>query len=120
MNEEDEAFEELAMKQGHWQHTSGWRKKQIMEMIEQAFPNPHRIDQTGMTMREYAAIKLRVPDSGADWLDDMILQTMKDEFAAKAIQSLIALLPSITEINEPHLAKWSYKIADAMLKARET
>ena len=28
---EDEAFEELALKQGHWQHTSGWRKKQIQE-----------------------------------------------------------------------------------------
>ena len=28
---EDEAFEELALKQGHWQHTSGWRKKQIMK-----------------------------------------------------------------------------------------
>ena len=28
---EDEAFEELSLKQGHWQHTSGWRKKQIME-----------------------------------------------------------------------------------------
>ena len=26
---EDEAFEELALKQGQWQHTSGWRKKQI-------------------------------------------------------------------------------------------
>jgi hypothetical protein len=31
MEPEDEAFEELALKQGHWQHTSGWRKKQIME-----------------------------------------------------------------------------------------
>jgi len=28
---EDEAFEELALKQGHWQHTSGWRKKQIIK-----------------------------------------------------------------------------------------
>ena len=28
---EDEAFEELSLKQGHWQHTSGWRKKQIMK-----------------------------------------------------------------------------------------
>ena len=28
---EDEAFEELSLKQGHWQHTSGWRKKQILE-----------------------------------------------------------------------------------------
>ena len=31
MEPEDEAFEELALKQGHWQHTSGWRKKQIQE-----------------------------------------------------------------------------------------
>ena len=28
---EDEAFEELALKQGQWEHTSGWRKKQIMD-----------------------------------------------------------------------------------------
>jgi len=57
MNEEDEAFEELAMRQGHWQHTSGWRKKQIMDKIEQAFPNPHRTDMTGMTLRDYFAAK---------------------------------------------------------------
>ena len=31
MTEEDEAFEELSLKQGHWEHTSGWRKKQILE-----------------------------------------------------------------------------------------
>jgi hypothetical protein len=39
MEPEDEAFEELALKQGHWQHTSGWRKKQIMEtsMTQEAF-----------------------------------------------------------------------------------
>ena len=29
MNEEDEAFEQLALKQGQWEHTSGWRKRQI-------------------------------------------------------------------------------------------
>lgn len=28
--------------------------------------------QSGMTLRQYAAIKLKVPDSGIDWLDDMI------------------------------------------------
>lgn len=27
--------------------------------------------EIGMTMRQYAAIHLRVPNSGADWLDDM-------------------------------------------------
>jgi hypothetical protein len=30
-NPEDEAFEELALKQGQWKYTSGWRKKQIVE-----------------------------------------------------------------------------------------
>jgi hypothetical protein len=28
--------------------------------------------EEGMTLRQYAAIKLKVPDSGTDWLDDMI------------------------------------------------
>jgi hypothetical protein len=55
MNEEDEAFEQLALKQGQWEHTSGWRKKQIMDT--QAFPNPHRTDMTGMTLRDYFAAK---------------------------------------------------------------
>ena len=26
---EDEAFEQLSLKQGSWEHTSGWRKRQI-------------------------------------------------------------------------------------------
>ncbi len=51
---EDEAFEQLSLKQGSWEHTSGWRKKQIMD---QAFPNPHRTDMTGMTLRDYFAAK---------------------------------------------------------------
>ena len=29
MTEEDEAFEQLALKQGQWHHISGWRKRQI-------------------------------------------------------------------------------------------
>jgi hypothetical protein len=42
-----------------------------------AFPTEYRDDATqpcaeGMTLRQYAAIKLKVPDSGTDWLDDMI------------------------------------------------
>jgi len=30
---EDEAFEQLALKQGQWEHTSGNRKRQIMRQI---------------------------------------------------------------------------------------
>ena len=37
----------------------------------------------GMTLRQYAAIKLRVPNSGSDWLDEMIRTSLRDELAAK-------------------------------------
>jgi hypothetical protein len=36
-----------------------------------AFPLEDGVHR-GMTLRQYAAIKLKVPDSGTDWLDDMI------------------------------------------------
>jgi hypothetical protein len=55
-----------------------------------AFPNPHRTDELGMTLRDY--------------------------FAAKAMQGMMV----DTEIpNCTHIAKESYRMADAMLKARE-
>ena len=40
-----------------------------------AFPTPFASAApvvTGLTKREYAAILLRVPDSGEEWLDKMI------------------------------------------------
>lgn len=33
--------------------------------------------QQGMTLRQYAAIHLKVPNSGTDWLDEMIEQANK-------------------------------------------
>jgi len=96
MNEEDEAFEQLALKQGQWEHTSGWRKKQIMEhtKMEQAFPNPHRTDMTGMSLRDYFAAQVVVA----------FLHNSRPE-----------------DTDEPYLtwAKDAYQMADAMLKARE-
>ena len=114
---EDEAFEELALKQGHWVHTSGNRKRQIMEhtKMEQAFPNPHRTDMTGMTLRQYAAIKLKVPNSGTDWLDDMIRQSLKDDFAAQAMNAFLSRPGSPFEKD----AEYAYKMAGAMMRARE-
>ena len=35
-------------------------------------PEEGQTHRWGMTLRQYAAIKLKVPDSGTDWLDDMI------------------------------------------------
>ncbi len=90
-----------------------------------------------ITLREYAAIKLRVPDSGTEWLDDMIRQSLRDEFAAKATQGLLAnhgvyeedaeyhSLCSESEarkressITIDHAVEYAYAQADSMLEAR--
>jgi hypothetical protein len=71
-----------------------------------AFPSPPSQHSNGfystgegMTLRQYAAIKLRVPDSGTDWLDDMIVKSRN------------------FDINDSTLAM--FRSTDAMLKARE-
>jgi hypothetical protein len=38
MTEEDEAFEQMALKQGHWQHPGGNRKRQIAHMDVHSHP----------------------------------------------------------------------------------
>ena len=58
----------------------------------QAFPNPHRADLTGMTLRDY--------------------------FAAHLMQGICAGSPSMVWANK-RLAEEAYDLADAMLKARE-
>ena len=45
--------------------------------------------------------------------------TLRDYFAAKAMQGLLASLPSDTTLYDSNVAKWSYEMADAMLKSRE-
>jgi hypothetical protein len=82
--------------------------------IAPAFPTPAGIQHNdGMTLRQYAAIKLCVPDSGTDWLDDMIRKSNRDCFAAAAINEV----GWYNNINQS--AIMAYEIADAMLKARE-
>jgi hypothetical protein len=51
--------------------------------VDSASPMEH----PGMTLREYAAIKLKVADSGLEWLDEMITKSMRDDIAAKAMQA---------------------------------
>lgn len=91
-----------------------------------AFPNDSAVsNKQGMTLRQYAAIKLRVPKSGDEWLDDMILDSLRDELAAKAIPSIIEklCLEGIYREEVPgdsiSVAQAAYKIADAVLKERE-
>lgn len=83
--------------------------------------------EPGMTLRQYAAIKLRVPNSGTDWLDEMIRQSVRGELAAKAMQTLISCVwddcgdTDYIVDNDSRLSLHlrSYEHADAMLKAKE-
>jgi hypothetical protein len=58
-----------------------------------AFPNPHRTDELGMTLRDY--------------------------FAAKAMQGFMANKSNPMHFQPEADASWAYSIADAMLAARE-
>lgn len=97
-----------------------------------------------MSAREYAAIHLRVPDSGTAWLDEMIVKANRDYFAAKAMAAIVGmmkhtenLLPESLEEaqqaavytfpstqltclgDQQETAQTAYAFADAMLAARK-
>lgn len=75
--------------------------------------------ETGMTLRQYAAIKLCVPNSGTEWLDEMIRESLRDRAAEKAMVSLLSTCEDLDEEWRDAIAKDSYWMADAMLKAKE-
>ena len=74
----------------------------------------------GMTLRQYAAIKLKVPNSGTDWLDEMIRESLRVELAAKAMQvSLYKCEYFPDEHWRMGVALDSYAMADAMREMGE-
>lgn len=72
--------------------------------------------ETGMTLRQYAAIKLRVPNSGTDWLDEMIREARRDELAAQMMQAVAKQNPGMWRGS---VAKEAYAMAGAMFAAKE-
>jgi hypothetical protein len=64
----------------------------LVGKIMKAFPNPHRTDETGMTLRDY--------------------------FAGLAMQGLLTA-ETVGGYSNSHIAEIAYSIADAMLKERE-
>ncbi|MCG5259779.1 hypothetical protein EM868_09145 [Cupriavidus gilardii] len=85
---------------------------------------PHAVQHYhGLTVRQYAAIHLRIPDSGTAWLDDMIRKAQRDEFAAKAMQSILSnsdLVRQYVESAARGIANDAHEMADAMVAARES
>ena len=79
MTEEDEAFEQLSLKQGSWEHTSGWRKRQVAHMDVHSHPaefaHLHRND----TIEEVAKVVEKVMMKSYDTAQDIarLIRSMK-------------------------------------------
>ena len=76
-----------------------------------AFDTPSNF---GLTTQEYAAIHLKVADSGTPWLDEMIEKSRRDEFAKLALQNRYTQAAGYSEDLITHHA---YILARAMLAA---
>lgn len=111
--------------------TADSQNKQFFDAAAQrAFP-VSTIDgftEYGLTARQYAAIKLRVPDSGDEWLDVMIRTSLRDEFAGKAMQAMASDMQRVINMVEhckkfgvsyaQDLASQAYDCADVMIAER--
>jgi len=104
-----------------------WKNDSDMNLTApngEVVPRGESVILQGMTLRQYAAIKLKVPDSGLDWLDEMINKSRRDEFATKAMQGDVAgLSMHLHQYNCDELfvkAKAAYAMANAMLEARKS
>jgi len=75
-------------------------------------PSPYG---NGMTLRQYAAIHLKVPNSGDEWLDEMIATSVRNDLAARAMEGVLAIDSTSTP---EALAKFAYIMADEMVKAQ--
>jgi hypothetical protein len=54
------------------------------------------LEDSGMTLKEYAAIHLKVPRSGNEEIDGMIRESVRRDFAEKALMKLVFPIGSIS------------------------
>jgi hypothetical protein len=84
MTEEDEAFEQMALKQGHWQHPGGNRKRQIAHMDMHSHPaefvHLHRNDTLEEVARE--------------------IEQFAGPFGRDTVQSFAAFVRSMKKLNK--------------------
>jgi len=75
------------------------------------------VQNPGMTLRDYACIKRKVPETDKDWLNELIVKSLRDQFAGKAMSAFIGRPFSSNDIGA--YVRDSYKMADAMLEERK-
>jgi hypothetical protein len=115
------------------------KKKTSNDVPAPATPPPQQLDDggparpipghTGMSLRHYAAIHLKVPNSGIPWLDKMIVKSQYSDFAGQALQGIVAGLetpdhgvadnPDALDFVQDY-AKAAYLIANTMTKKNRT
>jgi len=96
-------------------------KREILGWIEES----KLIGPANLTPQAYAAIHLRIPESGIDWLDKMIVKAERRNFVAKALPGLIGGLmrrygqPGYDDGGMIHeTAIRCFEMADAMIAER--
>jgi hypothetical protein len=70
-------------------------------------------NNTGMTLKEYAAIHLKVPRSGNGEIDGMIRESVRRDFAGKALTFF--QIDGYTHEEAPDVSKHCFGLADVML-----
>ena len=71
----------------------------------------------GLNQRKYAAIKLQIPDSGEEWLDEMIRKKNRRDAALLAMQGILANASSVmVSLDSDKVAKLAFDHADELLK----
>jgi hypothetical protein len=75
--------------------------------------------ENGITLRQYAAIHLKVPQSGLPWLDKMINEARRDAFAGQAFPGMLRTLKLDLTDDDALLyaAKRSHVMSSAMIEA---
>ena len=68
-----------------------------------------------MSLQDYACIKLKIPETGRPWFDDLIRKSLRNDLAARAMQGYVTKDTEIENVDEK-MATWSYEMAAAMLK----
>lgn len=84
-----------------------------------AYPQSERTEHgfdRGLSIRQHAALTLRIPDSGDPTIDAMIRQAVRRDLAAQAMQGLLAGDPTRPEVA---VSSQAIKHADALLAELE-
>lgn len=98
----------------------------MSELNKPAMPNTVRIDDErfsnlrGMTLRQYAAIQLRVPMSGDDELDSMIREARRLDIATSALKGEIARSTYGIEDHPRDMAESAFEYSKALIAVSET